>query len=81
MSMDLDFDPVGVVLTAQAGGGASPPPAWVSEKKRPPPCRGGSLTNDCGMGISSERPLQGQGVVGLIYPGLRRRSAAYGLGC
>ena len=39
--------------------------AWVSEKKRPPPCRGGSLANDRGMGISSERPLQGRGVVGL----------------
>ena len=65
MRMDLDFDPVGVVLTAQACGGASPPQAWGSDKKTPPPCRGGSLANDCGMVISSERPLQGRGVVGL----------------
>ena len=36
--MDLDFDPVGVVLTAQGGGGDSPPPPWaVSEKKHPRP--------------------------------------------
>ena len=35
MRMDLDFDPVGVVLTAQAGGGVSPPPAWVRDKNTP----------------------------------------------
>ena len=65
MRMDLDFDPIGVVLTAQAGGDASPPEAWVSDKKPPPPCRGGSLAHDYGMGISSERLLQGRGVIGL----------------
>ena len=37
LRMDLDFDPVGVVLTAQAGGGASPPEAWVSDKKHSRP--------------------------------------------
>ena len=35
--MDLDFDPEGVVLTAQAGGGASPPQAWASDKNHPRP--------------------------------------------
>ena len=33
--MDLDFDPGGVVLTAQAGGGASPPQAWVQSNHTP----------------------------------------------
>ena len=57
----MDFDPVGVVLTAQAGGGASPPPAWVSNPITPRPCRGRSLEIPMPQSFVNEPPLQGGG--------------------